>query len=93
MINANPNGTPYILVSDNQVFLVVDKIVVCEVPQVNDLPFILLSAYFVFNICYPKDCNNLFSFMEIVTLQYPPNRASTTVKHTLSALENITLTA
>ena len=72
-----------------QTFLVVDKTIVCEMEVPNDIPFILMAAFFVFNICYPKGCSNLFSFMEILTLNYPSDRASATVKHFLSSLTNI----
>ena len=45
-----------------QVFLVVDKSIINEVKDFNDIPFLLLSAYFVFNIKYPAGCNNFFFF-------------------------------
>lgn len=86
------NITPYILVSEDeqfQTFLVVDKTIICEVEVLNDIPFVLMSAFFVFNICYPKGCNNLFLFMEILTLNYLSLSASATVEHFLSSLENI----
>ena len=77
--------TPYILVcgadANIQSFLVVDKVIISEVKTFNDLPFALMSAYFVFNICYPRGCNNLFSFMEVMTLKYLSTKASATVKH------------
>ena len=86
----NSNITPYILSCDEEeLYLIVDKIVVCEIPNYLDVPFVLMSAYFVFNICYPRGCNNLFSFMEILTLNYPSEKASPTVKHFLSSLANV----
>lgn len=66
-----------------------DKTIIFEVEVLTDIPFVLMSAFFVFNICYPKGCNNLFSFMEILTLNYPSLSASATVKYFLSSLENI----
>ena len=72
-----------------QVFLVVDKTIICEIQQFVDIPFILMASFFVFNICYRKGCTNLYSFMEIVTLNYPPSGASASVKHFLSSLSNI----
>ena len=53
-----------------QTFLVVDKTIVCEMEVTSDIPFILLAAFIVFNICYPKGCSNIFSFMEVLTLNY-----------------------
>ena len=61
--------TPYVLLSENhnefQAFLIVDKTIVCEMQVFNEIPFILMSSFFVFNICYPKGCTNLYSFMEV----------------------------
>ena len=88
----NHNVTPYHLVTDvgeaKQTFLIIDKTLVSEVPLNCNLPFVLMAAFFSFNICYPKGCGNLYSFMEIVTLSYPANKASATVKHFLSSLNN-----
>lgn len=88
----NSNITPYILVTGEddgmQTFLVVDKSILSEVPLNCTLPFVLMAAFFVFNICYPKGCSNLYSFMEIVTLGYPASKSSVTVKHFLSSLQN-----
>ena len=95
MAEGNPTITPYIMVIGqisvaNQAFLVVDKTLISELPLDCSLPFALLAAFFVFNICYPKGCANLFSFMEIITLSYPASKSSATVKHFLSSLENAT---
>ena len=64
-----------------QAFLVVDKSIINEVKDFNDIPFLLLSAYFVFNIKYPAGCNNFFSFLEILLLKFSTKKASLTVKH------------
>ena len=85
MAEGNSTVTPYILISgeeDLQSFLVVDKMIMCEVKSFYDLPFTFMAAYFVFNICYPRGCSNFFSFMEVIT----SIKASTTVKHFLSNL-------
>ena len=93
VVKNNGNKTPYVLLSEDdgqlQTFLVVDKTIVCEMEVTSDIPFILLAVFFVFNICYPKGCSNIFSFMEVLTLNYPSDRASATVKHFLSSLKNI----
>ena len=76
---------PYIIISgedDLEAHLVVDKRVIDRVP-VDNLPFVLLSAFFVFNICYPKGCNNFYSMLEILTLKYSSEKASPSVKHLL----------
>ena len=81
--------TPYILVSGEnyvQTFLVVDKTIISEIKSCSDIPFGLMAAYFVFNICYPRGCTNLFSFLEVITLNYPSTKVSATVKYFLSGL-------
>ena len=79
---------PYILVKigeDLDVLLVTDGMVVCDVP-VAEIPLTLMSAYFVFNICYPKGTVNFFTFLEVLVLGFSPEKASATVKHLLSSL-------
>lgn len=68
-----------------QAYLVVDNHIVDEVP-ITDLPLALMAAYFVFNICYPKGCNNFYSFLEVVVLGYSPEKASPTVKYFLTKI-------
>lgn len=88
----NVNLSPHVVVmtseeneDDNTAYLVVDSIVVDNI-RTEDIPFCVLSAYYVFNICYPKGCNNFFSFLEIVILNYSSEKAPPSVKHILAAL-------
>ena len=88
-----PNLAPYMLViggiqSSTQAFLVVDKKIITEVNNFEDIPFCLMSAFFVFNIHYPVGCSNFYTFMEIYTLDYPVEKASITVKHLITALSH-----
>ena len=79
---------PYILVvglEAIQAYLVVDKKVVDDV-SFEDIPYILMAAFFVYNICYPKGCINLYSFLEVVLLKFRSDKASPTVKHLLAKL-------
>ena len=78
---------PYILVVGQeavQAYLVVDKKVVDDV-SFEDIPYILMAAFFVYNICYPKGCINLYSFLEVL-LKFRSDKASPTVKHLLAKL-------
>ena len=86
------NLTPYMLVvggykDPKQAFLVADKKIVSEVQCFEDLPFCLMSAYFVFNIHYPTGCSNFFQFMEVITLNFPVKKASLTVKHFMASID------
>ena len=68
-----------------QAFLVVDRQVVTEV-NIEDVPLVLMSAFFVCNIHYPKCCCNFYAFMEVYTLSFPISHASPTVKHFAAGL-------
>lgn len=59
---------PYILIcgdllQPDQLMLVIDNQVICDIEE-DDIPFALMSAYYVFNICYVQGCNNVFKFFE-----------------------------
>ena len=76
---------PYILVVGQeavQAYLVVDKKVVDDV-SFEDIPYILMAAFFVYNICYPKGCINLYFFLEVVLLKFRSDKASPIVNHLL----------
>ena len=78
-------STPYLLLIGDlketieQVFLVTDCSIITEVKQ-DDSPLVLLSSYFVYNICYPKGCNNLFSFLEVMFFDSSLDKLAPTVK-------------
>lgn len=88
---ANCNVAPYALIvgsweDASQAFLVVDKQVVMEI-DVEDIPIVLMSAFFVFNIHYPSGCANFYMFMEVYTLGFASDNATPTVKHLVASLE------
>ena len=62
----NHYATPYILLcEDLQTFLVVDKMIVCDVLTPRGIPFILKAAYFVFNICYQRGVITYFHLWKL----------------------------
>ena len=65
--------------------LVVDCNIVSEV-DISDIPVTLMAAFFVFNICYPIGCCNFYSIMEIMIMNYPIAKSSSSVKHLYSSL-------
>ena len=86
----NENLAPYVLVigdiqEPSQAFIVVDRQIVTEV-NIIDIPLVLLAAFFVFNIHYPKGSNNFYTFMEAYTLGFSLSKASPTVKHFVAGL-------
>ena len=67
--------------------VVVDGHILCEIED-RDIPFALMSAYFVFNICYVSGCSNVFRFFESSLLnirtKLPPS-----VSHFMSSLSSV----
>lgn len=69
---------PYIVIVGKETieaYLIVDKQVIDKVPITN-LPFSLMAAYFVYNICYPHGCTNFYSFLEVSMLKYSSQNVS-----------------
>ena len=87
--------TPYLLVigtvQDNeQIFLITDCRVITEVSH-DECVLLLLSSYFVYNICYPKGCKSLFSFLEYTFLDTCLDKLSPLVKQFLANIDSHSL--
>ena len=89
LIENNSNVMPYILATTEEASLVVEKQLICTIAAMEDVPLVLMSAFFCFNMCYPRGYNNFYTFMKIITLKFPVHRASISVKHFLSSLNSI----
>lgn len=87
----NDRLEPYILVTDHEntikATLIVDKRVIDDVSG-KRLPFALMSSFFVFNICYPKGCNNFYSMLEVLLLNFSCEKLTTTCKNLLPKIMN-----
>ena len=86
-VATNPRLEPYVVVAADltETYLVVDRNIVDRV-SFNDVPFALMSTFFVFNICYPKGCNNLYTFLEVVILKYSSEKVPPSVRYLLAKL-------
>ena len=77
---------PYVvLTGEDLAYLVIDKQIVDQVTSVQEIPLLLMSAFFVFNICYPKGCNNFYSFLEVIVLNL---KATPSVKYLLTKVSH-----
>ena len=86
MVKDSGRLEPYIaIVGKESLDAYLDHQVVDEVP-IDNLPFVLMAAVFVYNICYPKGCNNFYSFLEVSMLKYSAEKASPSVSHLLAEL-------
>ena len=68
-----------------QIFLIVDGEIIMEVSS-SSCNVVLLSSFFVFNICYPKGCNNVYGFLEFAYFNTTLDKLTPTVKQFLANL-------
>ena len=71
-----------------QAYLVIDSVTTVEI-KCKDIVFILLSSFFVFNICYTKGCQYLFPFFEQALLNFVNKTVPPSVNHSMASLENV----
>ena len=67
-----------------EAILVVEKDIITTFPPPppKELPLMLLSAFYAYNMHYPEGCKNLYSFLEVVLL----NRKKPSKQTRLSAV-------
>lgn len=63
--------------------------ILCKVP-VLEVPFVLLSVYYIFNMQYPSGCTNFYSFLEHMFLDVAPPRRSR-LNHFITSVTNTTV--
>ena len=71
-----------------QAFLVCE--VLFEVPT-KDIPVSLLMPYYIFNMCYPKGCNNFYTFIEIGIFNIKVKNVPLTIGGFLTRLDALKL--
>ena len=81
-----PTAQPCVIVRGGftaikEAILVVEKKTITTFPP-KELPLILLSAFYAYNMHYTEGCKNLYSFLEVVLL----NRNKPTKQTRLSAV-------
>ena len=69
-----------------QSFLIIDGEIVNEV-ELQDIPLVLLSSFFVFNICYTRGCSNVYTLLEHVLFNLQHKRLPPSVEHFLASLQ------
>ena len=78
---------PFVIVvgdhkQNDQSFLVIDRKVVTET-VIQDIPIILLAAFYMLNICYPSGLYNFYKFLELIFLNIShPIPPSVKILHT-----------
>ena len=75
------------ITSPKDAFLCIEGQKLCELP-LEEVPFILLCSFFVFNIQYTNSCTNLFSFLEYIFLELTlPKR--TKLQHFVTSISSV----
>ena len=79
---------PYILATENEYHLITDGQVITSMSRA-DVPLLIMSAFFVYNICYPVGLGNLYAVLELVVLGFDTKaaRANASVQHFMSMLK------
>jgi hypothetical protein len=85
LVKDRNQNEPYLIIfgvqqTPQQCFLIVDQEILCEIDE-DDCAFALMSAFFVFNICYTKGLSNVFTFFEHVLLNINHSKLSPSVSH------------
>lgn len=91
-INKKGQCEPYLLccgsdVVPEQMYLVIDCEIVCEILPPDDAVFSLLCVFFVFNLHYTSSCTLMFSFLEsLLNLKLCKQTRPPSVAHFMAAL-------
>ena len=54
-----------------QYFVIVEQSVLCELPSFQAALYIMFSAYYVFNLAYPRQSKNTLQFLQDFVLGSP----------------------
>lgn len=71
-----------------QVFLIAENQILCNVKPVES-PLSLLSAFYSFNMNYPKGLESLYCFLEYAILNKKPYKMSSCLSVFITYLNNI----
>ena len=74
------------LLHPRDAFIVAERQIICQLPF-SDIPFGLLSAFYVFNMQDTYSCNNFYSFLDY----YFTGRASkrSRLQHFITSVSNV----
>ena len=69
-------------------FLVIEKVVVCQLP-IPSIPIALLGSFYVLNMEYTPGCSNIFQFMEVYFLDIQAPSKKTRISNFLAQLNSV----
>ena len=63
-LRSSPVTTPYVMVFEQQFFVVAERQIIVEVNSFAKAMSALFACYYTFDIAYPKQCLNSLLFLE-----------------------------
>lgn len=77
------------LASIKDTHLVIQKQVLCKIPEMKEVVLILLASFYVFNMHYTTGFSNLFMFLECYIMGRPIPSDKTKVHNFLTQLAHV----
>ena len=77
------------LSNPKEAFLVVEKEVLCKIPNLSNVALALLATFYVFNMEYTRGTSNVFIFFEHYFMVITAPKEKTKVGHLISQLAHI----
>ena len=77
------------LVSIKDMYLVIQKQVLCKIPEIKDVVLILLASFYVFNMHYTSGFSNLFMVLEHYIMGRTIPKSKTKVHNFIAQLAHI----
>jgi len=72
-----------------QLHLVTENLHLFKVDKPEEAPFILLAAFYGFNMQYPKGLSNVYYLLEYIILNQSPQKMSTGLSQFITYLNNV----
>ena len=72
--------------SVKEIYLVAEKSVICKVKHIQEAPLVLLSAFYSYNMFYPKGTENFYAFLEYIILDKKPTKMTANLSHFITTL-------
>ena len=69
--------------------MIVEKQVLCKIPNITQAPLILLATFYVFNMEYTRGTSNVFIFLEYYFMGIRAPKEKTKVGNFVSQLAHV----
>ena len=69
-----------------EVFLVIEKTIVCQIRSIDEPPLLLLAAFYSFNISYPKGLETMYKLLEYCILGKKSGKISSSLANFITMI-------